>query len=64
MRESVLEGGLVTEHQSRVDGRKRLQAAFDNALDAILTVGRHMRFVDAHPAACALTGDTYEELFN
>jgi PAS domain S-box-containing protein len=43
-------------------GRRRLQALFDNALDAILFVNPDAQFVEANPAACALVGYTREEL--
>src|SRR5438128_466061 len=42
--------------------RQRLQALFDNALDAILITDEQGRYVDANPAAWRLTGYTLEEL--
>ena len=42
--------------------RRRLQGLFDHALDAILFADDEARYVDANPAACALTGYSREEL--
>lgn len=39
-----------------------LQAVFENSLDAILLADDDAGYVDANPAACALTGYTREEL--
>jgi PAS domain S-box-containing protein len=38
------------------DGRRRLQALFDNTLDALLLADDEGRYIDANPAACALLG--------
>jgi len=43
------------------ESRRRLQALFDNALDAILLMDDERRFVDVNPAACALLGYSREE---
>ncbi len=42
--------------------RRRLQALFDTALDAILLADDQARYVDANPAACRLLGYGREEL--
>ncbi|MCB0154779.1 MAG: MEDS domain-containing protein, partial [Anaerolineae bacterium] len=42
--------------------RQRLQAIFDNALEAILLVDDQMRWVEANPAACDLLGYSRETL--
>ncbi len=42
--------------------RRRLQALFDNTLDAILLADDQARFVDANPAACTLLGQDRTEL--
>ncbi len=42
--------------------RQRLQALFDNALDAILVADDQARYVDANPAASTLLGYGREEL--
>src|SRR4051794_18400475 len=42
--------------------RRRLQALFDNTLDAILLADDQGRYVDANPAACTLLGYDREEL--
>ncbi len=44
------------------ESRRRLQALFDNTLDAILLADDEARYVDANPAACALLGYSREEL--
>lgn len=44
------------------EGQQRLQALFDHALDAMLLANGEGHYVDANPAACALTGYTREEL--
>jgi len=44
------------------DSRRRLQALFDNTLDAILLADDRGRYTDANPAACALLGYDREEL--
>ncbi|MBL8796700.1 MAG: PAS domain S-box protein [Planctomycetia bacterium] len=48
--------------QEVAEGQRRLQALFDNALDAILLTDAEGRYVDANPAACALFGYSKEEL--
>lgn len=45
-----------------VEARTRAQRIFDTALDAILIADDSQRYIDANPAACALTGYTREEL--
>jgi PAS domain S-box-containing protein len=62
MKNNVLESLLLSEPESALESQMRLQAVFNHALGAILIVDELMRFVDANPAACALTGYTYEEL--
>jgi PAS domain S-box-containing protein len=47
-----------------VDSRSRLQALFRNTQDALLIADDNGRFLDANPAACALTGWSYEELLS
>lgn len=42
--------------------RRWLEALFDNALEAMLLADNEARYVDANPAACALTGFSREEL--
>ncbi len=42
--------------------RRRLQALFDNTLDAVLLADDQARYVDANPAACKLLGYDREEL--
>jgi PAS domain S-box-containing protein len=64
MKNSVLESPFLSDPQWVLDNKKRLQAVFDNALDAILMADDQMRFVDANPAACVLTGYSLEELLN
>ena len=44
------------------ESQRRLQALFDNALDAILLIDDSARYVGANPGACALTGYRREEL--
>ncbi|MEK7672010.1 MAG: PAS domain S-box protein, partial [Bacteroidota bacterium] len=55
-----------TEHkrteEARAESFAKLQALFDNALEAILLVDDEARYVDANPAACALLGYSREEL--
>src|SRR5689334_9810241 len=45
-----------------ISGDERLQAVFDNALDAILLVNDQARFIDVNRAACALFGHTRDRL--
>jgi PAS domain S-box-containing protein len=42
--------------------RRRLQALFDNSMEAILIADDDARFVDANPAACELFGYSREQL--
>jgi PAS domain S-box-containing protein len=44
------------------DSRHRLQALFDNTLDALLLADDEGRFIDANPAACVLLGYERSEL--
>jgi two-component system, NarL family, sensor kinase len=44
------------------ESRRRLQALFDTAIDAILFVDSSGRYVDANPAASRLLGYTHEEI--
>ena len=44
------------------ESRLRLQAIFDNALDAIVLVDEEGRCIDANPAACRLIGEPRERL--
>jgi PAS domain S-box-containing protein len=44
------------------NSRRRLQAVFDNALDAILLVNDDAQFIDANPAACALFGRSRDQM--
>jgi len=56
----------IAEHRRTRDALEqsqcRLQAIFDNALEAILLADDEGRYVDANPAACALLGYSREEL--
>lgn len=53
----------VREAEERLDAsRRRLQALFDTALDAILFFGSDGRFVDANPGVTRLLGYTHEEI--
>ena len=47
--------------ESLDESRRRMQALFDNTLDAIWLLDDEGRFVDANPAVCALLGYTREE---
>ena len=62
METKLFENVLLSNAQQAVESQQRLQALFDNALDAILMADEQMRFVDANPAACVLTGYSREEL--
>jgi PAS domain S-box-containing protein len=62
METKLFENVLLTNAQQAVESQQRLQALFDNALDAILMADEQMRFVDANPAACVLTGYDRAEL--
>ncbi|HEX6386686.1 MAG TPA: PAS domain S-box protein [Anaerolineae bacterium] len=44
------------------ESRRRLQALFDNALEAILLADDDAHYVDVNPAACSLLGYSREEL--
>ena len=44
------------------NSRRRLQAVFDNALDAILLLNDDAQFIDANHAACALVGHSRDRL--
>lgn len=44
------------------ESQRRLQALFENAQDAILLTDDQARYIDANPAACALTGYSRQEL--
>lgn len=44
------------------ESRQRLQAVFDNTLDALFLADDHTSYVDVNPAAAALTGYSREEL--
>jgi PAS domain S-box-containing protein len=44
------------------ESQRRLQALFDNTLDAILLTDDRARYIGANPSACALTGYRHEEL--
>jgi PAS domain S-box-containing protein len=48
--------------EEALEQSRRLQALFDHALDAILLANGEGHYVDANPAACALTGYSREEL--
>jgi PAS domain S-box-containing protein len=48
--------------QTLVESRRRLQALFDNARDAILFADGDARFVDTNPAACSLLEYARDEL--
>ena len=44
------------------ESQQRLSALFENAMDSIFLVNDSMKYVDANPAACELTGYSKEEL--
>lgn len=54
--------GFIRDVTEREEGRRRLQALFDRAIDGILFVDSNGHYVDANPAACELLGYTREEL--
>ena len=47
---------------AREESQRRIQALFDNSLDAIVFADDEGRYVDANPAACALFGCSYDDL--
>ncbi len=49
-------------HEALYHSRRRLQAVFDNALDAILLADDEGRYVDANAAACALLGASRDDV--
>jgi PAS domain S-box-containing protein len=55
-------GRPLAELFTSPDNERRLQAIFDNSLDAILLADDEGRYRDANPAACELLGYTREEL--
>jgi PAS domain S-box-containing protein len=58
----VAEGALRELMHAREESQRRIQALFDNSLDAIVFADDQGRFVDANPAACALFGCSYDDL--
>jgi len=44
------------------ENRRRLQALFDKAIDAIVFIDANGRYVDANPAACRMLGYTRDEI--
>jgi PAS domain S-box-containing protein len=58
--------GEVSAHrqaeQARAESEQRLQALFDNALDAILLADNTGQFIAANPAACQLLGATQAQV--
>jgi PAS domain S-box-containing protein len=54
----------VRAEEELAQSRRRLQALFHNALDAILIVNDDDRYVDANPAAIELLGYSREELLS
>jgi PAS domain-containing protein len=56
---SLVMAAVVAE---RKRARDELHALFENTQEAILIADAESRYVDANPAACALTGYTREEL--
>src|SRR5689334_8471937 len=62
METRLFENALESNAQDTGERQRRLQALFDNALDAILMADEQMRFVDANLAAYGLTGYCREEL--
>ena len=56
---SMVMASVVAE---RKRAREELQALFENAQDAMLLADGESRFIDANPAACALTGYSQGEL--
>jgi len=56
---SLIMAAVVAE---RKRARDELHALFENTQEAILIADAESRYVDANPAACALTGYTREEL--
>ena len=61
LRQAVIDH-LKRAQDELADSRRRLQALFDNALDAVLLADDRGRYVDANPAACTLLGYTRDEL--
>lgn len=58
----VLAQGFVRDVTEREQTRRRLQALFDTAIDAIVFIDSTGRPVDANPAACELLGYSREEI--
>jgi PAS domain S-box-containing protein len=56
---SMVMASVVAERRR---ARNELGALFDNAQEAILIADESSRYIDANPAACALTGYSREEL--
>ena len=56
------EAALRTLMRAREESQHRIQALFDNSLDAIVFTDHEGRYVDANPAACALFGYSYDVL--
>jgi PAS domain S-box-containing protein len=50
--------------EARDESRRRLQALFDNAQEAILLLDDQAHYVDANPAACVMTGYSHAELLD
>jgi len=62
METKLFDNTIVSNARQAQESQRRLQALFDNALDAILMADEQMRFVDANRAACVLTGYSREEI--
>ncbi|HVE40100.1 MAG TPA: MASE1 domain-containing protein [Planctomycetota bacterium] len=56
---SMVMSSVVAERRR---ARDELRALFENAQEAILIADGSSRYIDANPAACALTGYSWEEL--
>jgi PAS domain S-box-containing protein len=54
----------VQAEAALAESRRRLQALFDNALDAILILDARGHYVDANPAAAALLGYSRDEILS
>jgi PAS domain S-box-containing protein len=62
MKPNLIGQESINFQQGELNTQERLEALFNNTLDAILMADDQMRFVDANPAACTLTGYDREEL--
>ncbi|MFN0086607.1 MAG: PAS domain S-box protein [Blastocatellia bacterium] len=56
--------GVTRDVTDRIQGEKRFQAVFDNAMEAMIVFNDEMRVVDINPAGCELYGVTREGVLN